>query len=59
MSPETVGLIKVLSDLLITISFTLNRVNRMTDEQAKAARKEAEILSDNLIGQLGPRTIEE
>ena len=55
MKPEVLALIKVLSDLLITISFTLARINRMTEEEAKQARAEAENLSDRLIGQLGPR----
>jgi len=55
MTSEAWILIKVLSDLLITISFTLGRINRMSDEEAKAARVNAEALSDRLIGQLGPR----
>jgi len=55
MGPETVALVKILSDLLITVSFTLSRINRMSEEEARAARKEAEYLSDRLLGQLGPR----
>ena len=55
LTPEAIALIKVLSDLLITISFTLNRINRMSDEEASAARESAEKLSDNLISKLGPR----
>lgn len=58
MGPETVMLIKVLTDLIITASATLRKVHQMTEEETKAAIIEAEDTTARLLQKLasGPVT---
>jgi hypothetical protein len=54
MGPETVMLIKLLSDIIISATATLRRVHQMTEEETKAAIKEAEATTQSLLDKLGP-----
>jgi len=49
MTAETIMLIKVLSDIIITASTTLAQVGEMSDEEVKANIVIAEKLSDDLL----------
>lgn len=52
MGPETVMLIKLLTDVILTASATLRRVHQMTEEETRAAITEAEETTRTLLERL-------
>ena len=52
MSPDSILLIKILSDVAMTAMQTVQRVDQMTEEEVKAEILKAELTSRSLIGKV-------
>lgn len=52
MSPDVVLLIKLLTDIIISATATLQRINRMSNEEVRAAIREAEANTQTLLTRL-------
>lgn len=49
MGPETVMLIKILSDVAMTAMKTISEIDKMTEEEVKSAIRSAEQASADLL----------